>query len=62
MKIGWWEEYKCGCVSETVPRKKDLLGYCKHHGDDRRAIHREVPDGFWDDAKRQRQNNDGRAC
>lgn len=35
---GWWEEYHCGCVSETTRRKKDLLGYCKIHGNDRRQI------------------------
>lgn len=39
---GWWEEYRCGCVSELVPRKRDLLGYCGTHGDDptRRSPHR----------------------
>lgn len=40
--VGWWEEYKCGCVSETVKHKKDLLGYCKFHGDDRRRIYPEL--------------------
>ena len=40
-RIGWWEEYRCGCVSETVKHKKDLTGYCKHHGDDRRRIYPE---------------------
>lgn len=39
--IGWWEEYRCGCVSETVTRKKDLPGYCPQHGDDRRHVHRD---------------------
>jgi hypothetical protein len=36
--IGWWEDYNCGCVSKTVIRKKDLLGYCGKHGDSRRQI------------------------
>ena len=42
--LGWWEEYDfCGCVSEVVPHKRDLLGYCGRHGGDRRgAAHREV--------------------
>lgn len=30
--IGWWEEYPCGCISETLTFKKDLLGYCDIHG------------------------------
>ena len=38
---GYWEEYKCGCSSETVRYKKDLLGYCGTHGKDRRHIHPE---------------------
>lgn len=37
--VGYWEEYRCGCVSETVRRKKDLLGYCNQHGDERRHVH-----------------------
>lgn len=37
-RIGWFEEYRCGCVSETATTKKDLLGYCGKHGDDRRQI------------------------
>ena len=40
--IGWWEEYACGCVSETVKRKRDLLGYCGIHGADRRHVHPEL--------------------
>ena len=36
-----WEEYRCGCVSDTVPRKEDLLGYCPKHGDNRRRMHKE---------------------
>ena len=37
-KTGWWEEYRCGCVSDFVKRKKDLLGYCAIHGEDTRHI------------------------
>ena len=29
---GWFEAYRCGCVSEIVARKKDLIGYCGKHG------------------------------
>lgn len=29
--LGWFEEYGCGCISETVKRRKDLLGYCGQH-------------------------------
>lgn len=36
---GWFEEYKCGCLSETTRFKKDLLGYCSQHGEDRRNIY-----------------------
>jgi hypothetical protein len=36
--LGWWEEYHCTCTSETVRFKKDLLGYCKHHLENRRNI------------------------
>jgi len=39
---GWWEEYRCGCVSKTVKRKKDLLGYCGKHGDSRRQVFPEL--------------------
>ena len=35
---GWFEEYRCGCVSEIVRFKKELVGYCGTHGDNRRAI------------------------
>lgn len=38
-RIGWFEEYACGCVSETVKTKRDLVGYCGTHGDDRRHVH-----------------------
>lgn len=57
-RAGWWEEYGCGCVSDTVRRKKDLLGYCKYHGNDRRRIHRELPPGFWDDPKPPKRRRD----
>jgi hypothetical protein len=36
--IGYFEEYACGCVSDTEKRRKDLLGYCATHGADRRAV------------------------
>lgn len=35
----WFEEYTCGCVSEIVSNKDNLLGYCGKHGNDRRKIH-----------------------
>jgi hypothetical protein len=41
-RVGWYEEYRCGCVSETVRRKRDLLGYCPKHGEDRRAVHADL--------------------
>lgn len=40
--IGWWEEYRCGCVSETVKHKKDLCGYCPKHGENARHIYPEM--------------------
>ena len=33
-RVGWFEHYKCGCVSKTSKFKKDLLGYCGKHGHD----------------------------
>lgn len=36
---GWTEEYKCGCISGEVVLKRDLPGYCKYHGNDRRHAH-----------------------
>lgn len=39
--LGWFEEYRCGCVSDTAKRKRDLLGYCGKHGDSAR---RTLPD------------------
>ena len=50
--IGWWEEYKCGCVSEIVKRKKDLPGYCGKHGEDARHKH---PDFSEKDMKKLRE-------
>lgn len=35
----WFEEYKCGCLSDYVKNKRDLLGYCPVHGEDRRNVH-----------------------
>ncbi len=35
---GYFEEYRCGCVSSVVKSQKQLLGYCPKHGADRRAI------------------------
>jgi hypothetical protein len=37
-KREYFEEYKCGCVSEVMKRRKDLEGYCGKHGDDRRTV------------------------
>jgi len=34
----WIEGYNCGCSSEAR-YKRDLLGYCAIHGDDRRELH-----------------------
>jgi len=34
----WWEVYSCGCVSGTLTRKRDLLGYCGQHGSDRSEL------------------------
>lgn len=45
-KTGWFEEYRCGCISETVDRKKDLLGYCEKHGDNRVGVFRTFPRGI----------------
>jgi hypothetical protein len=40
---GYFEEYRCGCVSDVARFKKDLPGYCPKHGDNRRHIHRLHP-------------------
>ena len=37
-KVKYFEDYHCGCVSEYTKFKKDLPGYCKTHGDDRRQV------------------------
>jgi hypothetical protein len=37
----WYEEYRCGCVSELVNRKSDLCGYCPKHGDNRSHVYKE---------------------
>jgi hypothetical protein len=37
-KREYFEEYKCGCLSEVVKRRKDLMGYCEKHGSDRRTV------------------------
>jgi hypothetical protein len=37
-KQRWFEDYSCGCVSESVERKRDLLGYCAVHGNERRYV------------------------
>jgi hypothetical protein len=39
---GWWEEYRCGCISETAKRKRDLLGYCPQHGADSRGAQKSI--------------------
>lgn len=40
----WWEEYRCGCVSENVAERSLLVGYCGRHGESRRMVHREIED------------------
>src|SRR4051812_13931549 len=37
INVGWFEEYRCGCVSDVVKRKKDLPGCCGAHGDNWRG-------------------------
>lgn len=41
-QVGWWEEYRCGCVSETVKLKRELPGYCPQHGEDSRGPTRDI--------------------
>ena len=36
--MSYFEDYKCGCVSCIVKSKRELLGYCGVHGDDRREV------------------------
>lgn len=43
-KVGYFEEYRCGCTSETEKRRRDLPGYCGKHGDSRRAVFWEILD------------------
>lgn len=43
VRRGWFEEYECGCVSETVRTRKELAGYCGQHGGDRKGVFREAP-------------------
>lgn len=53
-KRGWFEEYECGCVSEIVRLKRDLLGYCGQHGGSRRHVHRIDPKlekKHWEESK-----------
>ena len=38
----WIEGYRCGC-SADASLKRELLGYCKDHGEDRRELYH-VPD------------------
>lgn len=35
----WLKEYKCGCLHVTATRK-EALGYCAKHGEDRRHIYK----------------------
>lgn len=34
----WFEYYGCGCVSDYVRLKRDLVGYCGQHGDSRTQV------------------------
>ena len=42
--VGWWEDYRCGCVSPTSKVKRDLPGYCPKHGDCRRQVWPQMPE------------------
>lgn len=35
----FWEHYKCGCTSDDVGRRDELLGYCAVHGADRWRVY-----------------------
>lgn len=35
----WLEEYKCGCSNVTAI-KREALGYCPRHGEDRRNLYK----------------------
>jgi len=37
----WFEDYRCGCVSDLCDCKSDLLGFCAIHGADRRGVYKE---------------------
>ena len=37
----YYEEYECGCVSQSVKLKRDLVGYCGTHGKGRRHVHKD---------------------
>src|SRR6266478_5426683 len=56
---GWFEDYRCGCVSETVRTKRELLGYCGQHGDDRRKVWPDID--FASSELRHGANNEGAA-
>ena len=51
--VGWWEEYRCGCVSEPVKLKRELLGYCPTHGDDSRGSEKDLR---WVAAQKERED------
>lgn len=42
-RVQWSESYRCGCVSDKVDRKKDLVGYCGQHGEDRNGVFKHLP-------------------
>jgi hypothetical protein len=42
-EYGWFEEYKCGCVSPVVKFKRELVGYCPKHGANTKHVHRVHP-------------------
>ncbi len=44
LRTRWFEEYRCGCVSEYACLKKDLCGYCPIHGETRRNCFRLLAD------------------
>lgn len=57
---GWWEDYECGCVSKTVKRKKDLLGYCPVHGETRRQVWPDkFPSSFGESYEKHKEEKDG---
>lgn len=43
-QMGWFAEYRCGCVSDYSRLKKEVLGYCPTHGENSRHFHK-VPMG-----------------